>query len=79
MKKIDFVWSMKHHRSLFITNLLLQKFIYVMVKEADRLCDLVVKSSWLQIQRPWFDSRHYQIFLEVLSLARGPLSLVSII
>jgi hypothetical protein len=28
----------------------------------DRLCVLVVKSSWLQIQRSGFDSRRYQIF-----------------
>jgi hypothetical protein len=35
-------------------------------------------SSWLQIQRSRFDSRHYQIFWEVVSLERGPLSLVSI-
>jgi hypothetical protein len=26
----------------------------------DRLCGLVLKSSWLQIRRPGFDSRHYQ-------------------
>jgi hypothetical protein len=42
-------------------------------------CGLVVKSSWLQIQRPEFGSRHYQIFWEVVSLERGPLSLVSTI
>jgi hypothetical protein len=36
-------------------------------------------SSWLQIQRSGFDSRHYQIFWEVVSLERGPLSLVSTI
>jgi hypothetical protein len=42
-----------------------------------RLCGLVVKSSWLEIQRPGFDSRHYQIFWQVVSLERGPLSLVS--
>jgi hypothetical protein len=35
------------------------------------------KSSCLQIQRPGFDSRHYQIFWEVVGLKRGPLSLVS--
>jgi hypothetical protein len=34
------------------------------------------QSSWLQIQRSGFDSRRYQIFLEVLGLERGPLSLV---
>jgi hypothetical protein len=28
---------------------------------------------------PGFDSRHYQIFWEVVGLERGPLSLVSII
>jgi hypothetical protein len=35
------------------------------------------QSSWLQIQRSWFDSRRYQIFWEVVGLKRGPLSLVS--
>jgi hypothetical protein len=37
------------------------------------------QSSWLQIQRSGFDSRHYQIFWEVMGLERGPLSLVSTI
>jgi hypothetical protein len=35
------------------------------------------QSSWPQIQRSGFDYRHYQIFLEVVGLERGPLSLVS--
>jgi hypothetical protein len=35
------------------------------------------QSSWLQIQKSRFDSRRYQIFREVVSLDRGPLSLVS--
>jgi hypothetical protein len=35
------------------------------------------QSSWLQIRRPGFDSRRYQIFWEVVGLERGPLSLVS--
>jgi hypothetical protein len=35
------------------------------------------QSSWLQIQRPGFDSLRYQIFLEVVGLERGPFSLVS--
>jgi hypothetical protein len=42
-----------------------------------RLCGLVVKSSWLQIQKSGFDSRRYHIFREVVGLERGPLSLVS--
>jgi hypothetical protein len=33
--------------------------------------------SCLEIQRSGFDSRRYQIFLEVVGLVRGPLSLVS--
>jgi hypothetical protein len=37
------------------------------------------QSSWLQIQKSWFDSRRYQIFWEVVGLERGPLSLVSTI
>jgi hypothetical protein len=45
----------------------------------DRLCGLVVGSSWLQIQRSGFDSRRYQIFWEVVGLERGPLSLMRII
>jgi hypothetical protein len=35
------------------------------------------QSSWLQIQRSGFDSRHYQIFWEVEGLERGPLSLMT--
>jgi hypothetical protein len=35
------------------------------------------KSSWLRTQWSGFDSRLYQVFLEVLGLERGPLSLVS--
>jgi hypothetical protein len=34
------------------------------------------QSSWLQIRRPGFDSRHYQE-KKVVGLERGPLSLVS--
>jgi hypothetical protein len=35
------------------------------------------QSSWLEIQRPGFDTWHNQIFWEVVGLERGPLSLVS--
>jgi hypothetical protein len=35
------------------------------------------QSCWLQIQRSGFDSRHYQMFCEVVGLEQGPLSLVS--
>jgi hypothetical protein len=35
------------------------------------------QGSWLQIQRSGFDSRHYQIFWEVVGVEREPLSLVS--
>jgi hypothetical protein len=35
------------------------------------------ENSWLHIQRSGFHSRRYQIFWEVVSLERGPLSLVS--
>jgi hypothetical protein len=37
------------------------------------------QSSWLQIQRSGLDSRRYQIFWEVVSQERAPLSLVSTI
>jgi hypothetical protein len=35
------------------------------------------QSSWLQIQRYWFDSWSYQIFWEVRGLEQGALSLVT--
>jgi hypothetical protein len=35
------------------------------------------QSSWLQIQRSWFDSWRYQFFWEVVGLERCELSLVS--
>jgi hypothetical protein len=35
------------------------------------------QSSWLQIQRSGFGSQRYQIFGEVVSLKRGPLSIMS--
>jgi hypothetical protein len=37
------------------------------------------QNSWLHIQRSGFNSRHYQIFWEVVGLERGPHSLVSTI
>jgi hypothetical protein len=37
------------------------------------------QSSWLQIQRSWFDSRPYQVFWKVVDLERGPLSHLSTI
>jgi hypothetical protein len=37
------------------------------------------QSSWLQIQRPVFDSWNCQIFWEVVGLERSPLSLVGTI
>jgi hypothetical protein len=37
------------------------------------------QSSWLQIQRPGFDFRRYQIFWEIVDLERGPFSLESTI
>jgi hypothetical protein len=37
----------------------------------------VLMSSWIQIRRPGFDSRHYQNKKKVVCLERSPLSLVS--
>jgi hypothetical protein len=46
---------------------------------SDRLCDLVVRVPGYRSRGPGFDSWHYQIFWEVVSLERGPLNLVSTI
>jgi hypothetical protein len=43
----------------------------------DRLCGLVARVPWLQIQWSGFDSRRYQIFWDALGLVLGPLSLMS--
>jgi hypothetical protein len=45
----------------------------------DRLCGLVVRVPGYRSRDPWFDSRRYQIFWEIVGLERGPLSLVRII
>ena len=42
----------------------------------DRLCGLVVRVSGYRYRGPGFDPRLYQIFLVVVGLERGPLSLV---
>jgi hypothetical protein len=47
--------------------------------QPERLCGLVVRVPGYRSRYPGFDSRRYQIFLEVVGLERGPLSLVRII
>jgi hypothetical protein len=47
-------------------------------KYADRLCGLVIRVPGYRSRDPGFDSRRYQIFLEVVGLEGGPLSLVRI-
>jgi hypothetical protein len=44
----------------------------------DRLCGLVARVPGCRPRGSGFDSRYYQIFLEVMGLERGPLSLVRI-
>jgi hypothetical protein len=44
----------------------------------DRLCGLVVRIPGYRSRGLGFDSRHYQIFWEVVGLERGPPSLVRI-
>jgi hypothetical protein len=46
---------------------------------SDRLCGLAVKVPGYRSRGPWFNSWRYQIFLEIVGLERGPLSLVSTI
>jgi hypothetical protein len=45
----------------------------------DSLCGLVVRVPGYRSRGPWFNSQCYQIFWEVVSLERGPLSLMSTI
>jgi hypothetical protein len=46
---------------------------------SDRLCGLVVRVRGYRSRGPWLDSLRYHIFGQVVSLERGPLSLVSTI
>jgi hypothetical protein len=41
------------------------------------VCGLVVRVPGYRFQGPWFDSRCYQNFQEVVGLERGPFNLVS--
>jgi hypothetical protein len=59
-----------------LRHVLLFKLHFMWLSAAQALCS-DGQSSWLQIQRSGFDSRHYQIFCEVVGLQRGPLSLAS--
>jgi hypothetical protein len=67
-------WRRNHRLSRLLINLVILG-IYPEQIAANR-CG---QSSWLQIQRSEFDSRHYQIFWEFVGLERGPLSLMSTI
>jgi hypothetical protein len=40
----------------------------VILRHVDRLCDLVVRSPGYRSRGPGFDSRHHQIFWEVVTL-----------
>jgi hypothetical protein len=42
-----------------------------------RLCGIVVRVPGYRSRGPWFDSRRYQIFWEVVGMERGQFSLVS--
>jgi hypothetical protein len=50
----------------------------LLLKDTFRLCGLVVRVPGNRSSGPGFDSRRYQIFWEVVSLERGPLSLLNI-
>jgi hypothetical protein len=81
-----YIWPLEHRdgQSSWLLNgdilcfLWGTNWIYICYVEKSRppLCSSG-QSSWLQMQKSGFDSRRYQIFWEVVSLQRGPLSLVS--
>jgi hypothetical protein len=49
---------------------------YLCVVFAIELCGLVFRVPCYRSRGPGFDSRHYQIFREIVNLEWGPLSLV---
>jgi hypothetical protein len=45
----------------------------------NRFCGVVIRVPGYRSRGPWFDSRCYDVFFEVMGLERGTLSLVRII
>jgi hypothetical protein len=76
------VWKKKRRRSAFLLrrkwNGVTQrkKIIISRYVLKDRVRGLVVRVSGYRSGGPWFNSRRYQIFWEVVGLERGPLNLV---
>jgi hypothetical protein len=54
-----------------------EKYFHVIIGDLRQPLWSSGQSSWLQIQRSRLDPQRYQIFWEIVSLQRGPLSLVS--
>jgi hypothetical protein len=82
-----YIYIHTHTHTYVHTYTCTQMYVYGSIGYSNRLlADLmsvrpplwsIDQSSWLEIQMPGFDSRHYQIFSEVVGPERGPLSLVS--
>jgi hypothetical protein len=53
-------------------------FIFTYINKLNRLCGLVVRVSGYRSRDPGFDSQRYEIFLEVMDLEWGLLSLMRI-
>ena len=55
---------------------MLRQYFQMYQNNVDRLCGLVVRVSGYRYRGLGFDSRRYQIFWVIVSLERGPLSLM---
>jgi hypothetical protein len=73
----DFRSFMFGQKGFSLQKVCLMSNVYSQNLHGDRFCGLVIKSSWLKIQRSGFDSQRYHIFWVVVGLKRCPLSLVS--
>jgi hypothetical protein len=69
-------WQLEESAEVSPKSSFLQEHYSRSCPSSDRLCGVAVRVPGYRFRDPGFDSRRYQVFWEVVSLERGPLSLL---